>query len=69
MLEKQQECLWARPDFKSDGTRGIFRLFHFLGTLNFSNFSKNTPEHFIYGKLSDKKKPFEDSHSGFKNRF
>ena len=44
-------------------------VFTFLGTLEWYNFSKIVPKHFVFNKRSNKKKPFEDSHSGFKISF
>ena len=47
----------------------FFAYFHLLSTLKWYNFSKNMPKHFIFDKFLDKKKPYEDSSSGFKFRF
>ena len=46
-----------------------FFFFTFLGTLKWYKFSKIVPKHFLFGKLSDKKKPFGDGPSGFKISF
>ena len=71
-LPKKQKIVSGRAGFqlKSDRIWVIFSpIFTLMGTLKWYNLSRNMPKHFIFDKLSDKKKPFEDSPSGFEIRF